>query len=100
MPHGQAELASQPLRLSGRSSRGLQERLSLRFPRVTVAITRALVRLPPSSSLRRFFVGRTVGLYLEAANRRDLEVAFSIYSPDIVMTPPEALQVVGMAPTR
>ena len=66
------QIVRKPLRVRERSSRTLDQRLFLRFPRLVDAYARLLDRLPPTSRLRQAAVWRAVRLPLEAWNRRDL----------------------------
>ena len=45
------EVVRQPLRVGERSRRTLDERLSLRFPRLVAASSRLIAKLPPRSRL-------------------------------------------------
>ncbi len=65
-----------------RSSRTLDERLYLRFPRLAAANALLIGRLPPGSRLRDAALRRAVQLGLEAYNRRDLEAAVIGWHPE------------------
>jgi len=67
------EIVRKPLRVRARSRRTLDERLSLRFPRLAAAFLRQILKLPPSSRLRQATLWRGMRLGLEAYNRRDLD---------------------------
>jgi ketosteroid isomerase-like protein len=73
MSQESVEFVRKPLRVRERSRRTLDERLSLRFPRLAAASARLIARLPPTSRLRQGALWRTVRLGLEAYNRRDLD---------------------------
>ena len=79
MSQQNVEVVRLPLRAEERSSRTLDQRLSLRFPQLFAVYARLLARLPPSSRLRQASVRRAAALSIEAYNRRDLE-AFAIGS--------------------
>jgi ketosteroid isomerase-like protein len=76
-----------PLRVRQRSSRTLDQRLGIRFPRLAAAVARLIGKLPPSSRLRQAAVQRTVRLALEAYNRRDLDAVTIAYWPDMEYYP-------------
>ena len=67
------EVVRKPLRVRERSRRTLDQRLSLRFPRLVAAYARLIARLSPGSRLRQAFLRRGAQLSLEAYNRRDLD---------------------------
>ena len=67
------QIVRRPLRAGERSSRTLDQRLSLRFPRLAAANARLIGKLPPGSRLRQAALWRTVRLVVEAYNRRDLD---------------------------
>jgi ketosteroid isomerase-like protein len=73
MPQENVEIVRKPLRVRERSSRTLDQRLSLRFPRLAAANARLIGKLPPGSRLRQAAVWRSTRLVLEAYNRRDLD---------------------------
>jgi ketosteroid isomerase-like protein len=72
-----------PIALKGRSTRGLEERLALRFPRLTAMIARAIWRLPRHSRLRQTLIRRVVVLGWEAMNRADLDFGLALYHEDV-----------------
>jgi hypothetical protein len=74
-------IVRKPLRARERASRTLDQRLLLRFPRLTVAYLRLIDKLPPGSRLRQAAVWRGVRLGLEAYNRRDLDAAVIGWHP-------------------
>ena len=65
------EIQRQPIRLEHRPRRHLDERLSLRFPRVRVALTRATLRFPPRSRIRRLVLSRAVAWHCDDRVVRD-----------------------------
>jgi ketosteroid isomerase-like protein len=73
--------------VSDRSSRTLDQRLALRFPRLAAASLRLFTRLPPGSRLRQAAVRRTVRLAVQAYNRRDLDAVAIAYGPDLEYYP-------------
>jgi hypothetical protein len=73
MSREQVDLVRMPLRTRERSRRTLDQRLSLRFPRLAAASTRLISKLAPRSRLRQALLSRTVQLSVQAYNRRDLE---------------------------
>ena len=72
-----------PFTLRGRSTRGMEERFALRFPRITALLARAVWRLPRRSRLRRALLRRTLVLGWEAMNRVDLEFGLALYDEDV-----------------
>jgi ketosteroid isomerase-like protein len=76
-----------PLRVRERSSRALDQRLSLCFPRLGAATTRLIGKLPPRSRLRRTALARAVRLASEAYNRRDLDAVVIGWHPDFEYLP-------------
>jgi hypothetical protein len=72
MSQENVEIVRKPLRVRERSSRTLDQRLSLRFPRLAAANSRLIAKLPPTSRLRQAALSRAARLGLEAYNRRDL----------------------------
>jgi hypothetical protein len=80
-------IISQPLRALDRPRRTLDQRLLLRFPRMTAAYVRLVGRLPPASKLRQAAIRRGVGLGIEAYNRRDLAAAVVGWDADFDYRP-------------
>jgi ketosteroid isomerase-like protein len=76
MSQDDVEVVRKPLRVRERSSRTLDQRLALHFPRLAVACLRPIGKLAPTSRLRRAALYRGVRLALEAYNRRDLDAVF------------------------
>jgi hypothetical protein len=81
MSQANVGIVRKPLRACGQSTRTLDQRLLLRFPRLTVAYLRLIDKLPPGSRLRQAAVWRGVRLGLEAYNRRDLDAAVIGWHP-------------------
>ena len=73
MSQENVEVVRKPLAVRERSSRTLDQRLLLRFPRLNAATARLIGRLPPRSRLRQAAVWRGFRLATEAFNRRDLD---------------------------
>src|SRR3954452_13773542 len=82
MSQENVEVVRKPLGLSERSSRTLDERLSLRFPRLAELSARLIAERPPSSRLRQSAVWRAARLGAEAFNRRDLDAVQIGRPPD------------------
>ncbi len=86
MSRENVEVVRQPIALAARSRRRLEERFRLRFPRATLwlsgAIWRVHSRLPARSRLRQGIARYAFQVAIDAANRGDLESAFSGFHPD------------------
>jgi ketosteroid isomerase-like protein len=83
MSQENVEVVRKPLQLRERSSRTLDERLSLRFPRLAKLSAAWLIAgRPPTSRLRQGAVWRAVQLGVEAFNRRDLDAVQIGRPPD------------------
>ena len=89
------EIVRKPLRVRDRSSRTLDQRLALRFPRLTAAYIRLIFRLPPRSRFRQAAVRRGSQLSMEAFNRRDLDAVLIGTAPDVEHHPPREWVEVG-----
>jgi hypothetical protein len=81
MSEENVEIARRPLRARDLSGRTLDQRLLLRFPRLTAAYVRVVGRLSAGSRLRQAAIRRGVRLGVEAYNRRDLEAAVVGWDP-------------------
>jgi hypothetical protein len=81
MSEESVEIVRRPLRAGETSSRTLDQRLLLRFPRLTAAYVHLIGRLSASARLRQAAIGRGVRLGVEAYNRRDLEAAVVGWEP-------------------
>lgn len=91
-----AKVVRKPLRVRERSSRTLDQRLSLRFPRLAAANSRLIGKLPPGSRLRQTALWRSVRLASEAYNRRDLEAAVIGCHPEFGYYPDRAWVEAGL----
>jgi ketosteroid isomerase-like protein len=81
------EVVRSPVQVRERSRRTLDERLSLRFPRLAAVSARTIAARPPGSRLRRTFLTRSVRLASEAYNRRDLDAVMIGCHPDLEYYP-------------
>jgi len=97
MSQANVEVVRKPLRVRERSSRTLDTRLFLRFPRLVDAYARLLGRLPPGSRLRQAAVWRASRHVIEAFNRRDFEAAMIGHHPERELHPPRELVDSGIA---
>jgi ketosteroid isomerase-like protein len=79
--------------------RSLDERLVLKFPRLTRLTLRMGTRLPPRSRTRRDGVRRSIRTGWAAAARGDWELLLARYAPDVVWEIPEEFQALGFAPS-
>lgn len=68
---------------TGARRRTVDERILLRFPALYRLLTFAWSRLPPRFRLRRTLTARIVRQGCEAANRRDFELLFLAFDPEI-----------------
>jgi ketosteroid isomerase-like protein len=100
MSQENVEMVREPLTVRASSPRRLIERLGLRFPRITAFLARAVWRLPLRSRLRRSLIRRSVVSGWEALNRRDLDVTFALYDPEVVSEFDPGLVSVGLANTH
>jgi ketosteroid isomerase-like protein len=91
------QIVRKPLRVRERSTRTLDQRLALRFPRMADACARLIGRLPPTSRLRQAAMWRAVQLGLEAWNRRDLEAYQLGRLPDYEYHPAREAVASGLA---
>jgi len=97
MSQQNVEVVRKPLGVRERSSRTLDQRLSLRFPKLASLQRRLFFRLPPSSRLRQAALWRGARLGIEAFNRQDFEVALLYYHPEFEFRPPRELADSGIA---
>ena len=86
-----------PLRVRERSSRTLDQRLALRFPRLAAASARLIAGLPPRSRVRRAALWRAVRLGIEAYNRRDLDAVVIGWNPEFEYRPARNVVEGGLA---
>ncbi len=77
------EVLRQQLAAKRRSTRGMEDRLAVRFPRLFAYFAQAIWRLPRGSRLRQAVIRRAVGVGWEAMNRVDLEVGLALYHDDV-----------------
>jgi ketosteroid isomerase-like protein len=91
------QIVRKPLRVGERSSRTLDLRLALRFPRLSAAYGRLVGRLLPASRLRQAALWRAARAGVEAFNRRDYDAALAAaaYAPDFEYHPPREFVEAG-----
>jgi ketosteroid isomerase-like protein len=82
MSQESGQVVRKPLRLGERSSRPLDQRIFLRFPRLVEAYARLIGRLPPGSRLRQAALWRAARNNVEAFNRRDFEAVMISHHPE------------------
>jgi hypothetical protein len=90
------QIVRKPLRAHERSSRTLDERLFLRFPRLAAANARLIFKLPPRSRLRQAALRRSARLGVEAYNRRDLDAVVITWHPNCEYLPGRAWVEAGL----
>jgi hypothetical protein len=79
-----ARAVRQRIRFRDRPRRGLDERITARFPAIARYMAARLARMPPSSRLRQRFLARSVSRGFAAIKRGDLEfVLAAFYDPDV-----------------
>ena len=98
MPRHHAQVVRKPLSVRKSSSRPLDARLALRFPRLATAWGRLILRLAPTSRLRQAVVWRAAQNGMEAFNRRDIDAAVMPGSADFEMRPPQEFVEMGFEP--
>ena len=86
-----------PLRVREQSSRTLDQRLAIRFPRLNRAGLRLVTALPPASGVRQRAVWRAVRMVIEAYNRRDLEAVSVAFHPQLEYYPYREFVEAGLA---
>jgi ketosteroid isomerase-like protein len=92
------QIVRTPLTVRARSSRTLDQRLGIRFPRMSALLARlAIGRLPPTSRVRQAVLQRAVRLAVEAYNRRDLDAVVINYHPDLEYHPYREFVEAGLA---
>jgi ketosteroid isomerase-like protein len=96
MSEEHAEVVRKPLRVRERSSRTLDQRLAIRFPKYPRIVSRLVSRLPPRSRLRQAALWRTSRLGIEAFNRQDFEAVLVNYHPGFEFCPPRELADLGI----
>ena len=97
MSQENVEIVRLPLRARKRSSRSLDQRLALQFPRLAAAYTRLIGKLPPRSRLRQATLTRGSLLGVEAYNRRDLEAVVIGWHPEFEYCPGREWVKAGLA---
>jgi ketosteroid isomerase-like protein len=80
-------IVRKPLQIRERASRTLDERISMRLPRLAAASFRAIGMLPPTSRLRQAALWRGMRLAVEAYNRGDLAAVAVGFHPDLEYRP-------------
>src|SRR3954447_19732879 len=100
MSQDHVEIVRKPLRVRERSGRTLDQRLSLRFPRLAGANARRIAKLPPTSRLRQAAVWRAAQLSLDAYNRRDLVAAVIGWDPEFEYHPAREWVEAGLVEPR
>lgn len=91
------EFVRKPLQIREHSRRTLEQRLAIRFPRLSAASFRLVTNLPLGSRVRQALVWRTVKLAVEAYNRRDLDAVVTAYGPDLEYYPYREFVEAGLA---
>ena len=92
------EVVRYPLTVRATSGRRLDERLALRFPRVTVFLAHAVLRLPGRSRLRRALTVHAFQRAIEARNRYDSEVWLVAHHPECRVSFTEEFRSLGIEP--
>jgi hypothetical protein len=87
MPQQNMTVVRKPLEAREHSSRTLDQRLFIRFPRLAAASLRRVTKLPPGSRLRQAAVWRAARLAVEAYNRRDMDAVGIGYHPEFEYHP-------------
>ena len=77
------EIVRQPIHVTQRPTRTLDQRLYLRFPFLVHAVARLAAKLSPRSRLRRAAMARTITLAAQAYNRLDLEAVTIGWRADV-----------------
>src|SRR5919198_2719433 len=90
-------IVRKPLRVRDRSSRTLDQRLGVRFPKLPRVASHLLSRLPPKSHLRQAALWRAVQLGIEAFNLRDFEAMLVTWHPEFEFRPLRELADSGIA---
>jgi ketosteroid isomerase-like protein len=97
MAQEHVEFVRKPLRIREHSSRTLDQRLAIRFPRLSAASFRLIGKLPPSSRVRQAVLWRAIRLAVEAYNRRDLDAVVTGYRSDLEYYPYREFVEAGLA---
>lgn len=96
MARENVEAVRKPLRVRERSSRTLDQRLFLRFPRLADMCLRSVARLRPRSRLRQAVMWRGAQQAVEAFNRRDLDALMPFRHPDFELHAPHEVVESGL----
>jgi hypothetical protein len=91
------QIVRKPLRVRESPSRTLDQRLSLRFPRLAAASSRMIGKLPPRSRLRQAALWRAMRVAVEAYNRRDLDAVAIGFPPELEYYPYREFVEAGLA---
>jgi ketosteroid isomerase-like protein len=91
----QENIVRKPLPATHSTSRTLDERLMLRFPRPFRALGRLTLRLPVTSRLRQALISRSISQALDAVNRRDFEAVLPKYNPAVEIHTPPTFRALG-----
>ena len=97
MSQENVEFVRKPFHVRKRSSRTVDERIFLRFPRLYVAVARRITTLPLRSRVRQAAVWRAIRLGVEAFNRRDIDALFVGYHDDFELHPAREFVEAGLA---
>jgi ketosteroid isomerase-like protein len=89
----------QPITITPRTRRRLEERVLVGLPRALGFLGGAIWRLPARSRLRRALLRRAVTVSWEAFNRGDFAVAFALYGANVESTFDPKLVSVGLSDT-
>jgi ketosteroid isomerase-like protein len=89
------EIVRKPLRVRDRSTRTLDQRLILRFPRLAAGFFRFIGGLSAGSRFRQAAVWRTTRLGFEAFNRRDVDAFVAGFRPNFEFYPPREFVEAG-----
>ena len=96
----QDAVVRQQLAPTERSSRSPEERVVIRLPWLFDLSWRVVVRLTPTSRVRKWFLSRVYGLGLAAFNRGDLDVALLPFRSDAkIHSPRELAAALDFAPS-
>ena len=98
MSQENVEIVRKPLRVRERSTRTLDQRIALRFPRSMAAGARLIGRMRPASRFRHVLLWRATRMGMEAFNRRDVDAAVLPGHPDFEYHPPREFIELGFEP--
>jgi hypothetical protein len=97
MSRDNVEFVRKPLQIREHSRRSLDQRLAIRFPRLSALSLRLIAELPPRSRVRQAALWRGTRLMVEAYNRRDLDAVVIAYAPDMEYYPYREFVEAGLA---